>query len=127
MIIDPPDGTTNYLHGFPQYAVSIALAHKETVTQAVVYDPSRNDLFIATRGRGAFLNETRMRVSKRAGLAGSLMGTGFPFRQHDHMETYLAMLREVMTRTAGARRAARPASILQHVAAGALTASGNSA
>ena len=70
-IIDPLDGTTNYLHGFPQYAVSIALAHKGVVTQAVVYDPARNDLYTATRGRGAFLNDTRMRVSKRTRLAGS--------------------------------------------------------
>ena len=119
-IVDPLDGTTNYLHGFPQYAVSIALAHKEIVTQAVIYDPSRNDLFTATRGRGAFLNETRMRVSKRMSLAGSLMGTGFPFRQHDHIETYLAMLREVMTRTAGVRRAGAASLDLAYVAAGRL-------
>jgi myo-inositol-1(or 4)-monophosphatase len=119
-IIDPLDGTTNYLHGFPQYAVSIALAHKGIVMQAVIYDPSRNDLFIATRGRGAFLNETRMRVSKRTHLAGSLMGTGFPFSQHEHMETYLAMLRDVMTRTAGVRRAGSAALDLAYVAAGRL-------
>jgi len=121
-IIDPLDGTTNYLHGFPQYAVSIALAHKGIVTQAVVYDPSRNDLFIATRGRGAFLNDTRIRVSKRTRLAGSLLGTGFPFREHAHLDTYLAMLRDVMTRTAGVRRAGSAALDLAYVAAGRLDA-----
>ncbi|HJQ63255.1 MAG TPA: inositol monophosphatase family protein, partial [Burkholderiales bacterium] len=98
-IIDPLDGTTNFLHGFPQYAVSIALMHKKVATQAVIYDPGRNDLFTATRGRGAYLNETRLRVSKRAQLKPSLIGTGFPFRQLDHVDAYLAMLREVMHNT----------------------------
>jgi myo-inositol-1(or 4)-monophosphatase len=119
-IVDPLDGTTNFLHGFPQYAVSIALAHKGIVTQAVVYDPSRNDLFTATRGRGAFLNETRIRVSKRTRLQGSLMGTGFPFRQHDHIDAYLAMLRDVMTHVAGVRRAGSAALDLAYVAAARL-------
>jgi myo-inositol-1(or 4)-monophosphatase len=121
-IIDPLDGTTNYLHGFPQYAVSIALAHKGIVTQAVIYDPSRNDLFTATRGSGAFLNETRIRVSKRTRLAGSLVGTGFPFRQFEHVDRYLAMLRDVMTHTAGVRRAGSAALDLAYVAAGRLDA-----
>ena len=78
-IIDPLDGTTNFLHGFPQYAVSIALAHKGVVTQAVIYDPGRNDLFTASRGRGAYLNDHRIRVSRRT-LQQSLLGTGFPFK-----------------------------------------------
>jgi myo-inositol-1(or 4)-monophosphatase len=120
-IIDPLDGTTNYLHGFPQYAISIALAHKGIVTQAVVYDPARNDLFTATRGRGAFLNDTRMRVSKRMRLAGSLVATGFAHRQLDHLEAYMAMLRDVMTRTA-VRRAGSAALDLAYVAAGRLDA-----
>src|SRR5262249_15513054 len=80
-IIDPLDGTTNFLHGFPQFAVSIALAHKGVVTQAVVYDPTRNDLFTASRGHGAFLNDHRIRVSKRTKLQQSLVGTGFPFKE----------------------------------------------
>ena len=79
-IIDPLDGTTNFIHGFPQYAVSIALRHREHVTQAVVYDPTRNELFTATRGRGAFMNERRIRVSSATGSADCLIGTGFPFR-----------------------------------------------
>jgi myo-inositol-1(or 4)-monophosphatase len=121
-IIDPLDGTTNYLHGFPQYAVAIALMHKETVTQAVVYDPGRNDLFTATRGRGAFLNDQRMRVSKRAELKTGLIGTGFPFRQHDHIETYLAILRDIMKNSAGVRRAGSATLDLAYVAAGRLDA-----
>ena len=121
-IVDPLDGTTNYLHGFPQYAVSIALAHKGIVTQAVVYDPSRNDLFTASRGRGAFLNEMRIRVSKRTRLEGSLVGTGFPFRQFEHVDRYLAMLRDVMMHAAGVRRAGSAALDLAYVAAGRLDA-----
>ncbi|NBO75861.1 MAG: inositol monophosphatase, partial [Betaproteobacteria bacterium] len=82
-IIDPLDGTTNFIHGFPFYAVSIALAHRGVLQQAVVYDPTRNDLFHASRGRGAYLNDRRLRVSKRTRLSESLVGTGFPFRKGD--------------------------------------------
>jgi myo-inositol-1(or 4)-monophosphatase len=88
-IIDPLDGTTNFLHGFPQYAVSIALAHKGVMTQAVIYDPVRNDLFTASRGSGAYLNDHRIRVSKRLKLQQSLLGTGFPFREFAHIDAYL--------------------------------------
>jgi myo-inositol-1(or 4)-monophosphatase len=119
-IIDPLDGTTNFLHGFPQYAVSIALAQKGIVTQAVIYDPCRNDLFTASRGRGAYLNETRLRVSKRAELKTSLIGTGFPFRQFEHVDTYLAMFRDMMKKTAGVRRPGAAALDLAYVAAGHL-------
>jgi len=119
-IIDPLDGTTNFLHGFPQYAVSIALSHKGIVTQAVIYDPSRNDLYTATRGRGAYLNETRLRVSKRAELKTSLIGTGFPFRQFEHVDTYLAMFRDMIKNTAGVRRPGAAALDLAYVAAGRL-------
>jgi myo-inositol-1(or 4)-monophosphatase len=119
-IIDPLDGTTNFIHGFPQYCVAIALKHRELVTQAVIYDPSRNDLFTATRGRGAFLNDQRMRVSKRTHLRASLIGTGFPFRQLEHMEVYLAILRDMMRGAAGVRRAGSAALDLAYVAAGRL-------
>ncbi len=119
-IIDPLDGTTNFLHGFPQYAVAIALRHRGIITQAVVYDPSRNDLFTATRGRGAFLNETRIRVSKRVHLKGSLVGTGFPFRQFEHIDAYLAMLRDMMKNTSGVRRPGSATLDLAYVAAGRL-------
>jgi myo-inositol-1(or 4)-monophosphatase len=119
-IIDPLDGTTNFLHGFPQYAVSIALAVKGVVTQAVVYDPGRNDLFTASRGRGAYLNDTRIRVSKRAHLKTALVATGFPFRQFEHADAYLAMLRDMMRNTAGIRRPGSSALDLAYVAAGRL-------
>src|SRR3989441_9430382 len=79
-IIDPLDGTTNFIHGFPQYCVSIALQHRGVITQAVVFDPTRNDLFTATKGAGAYLNEKRIRVSRRDRMAEALIGTGFPFR-----------------------------------------------
>jgi len=119
-IIDPLDGTSNYLHGYPQYCVAIALQHKGTVTQAVVYDPARNDLYTATRGRGAFLNDQRMRVSKRAELRYGLIGTGFPHSQHEHMDAYLAMLRDIMKGSSGVRRAGSAVLDLANVAAGRL-------
>ena len=120
-IIDPLDGTTNFLHGFPQYAVSIALSHRGVVTQAVIYDPAHNDLFTATRGRGAYLNDQRVRVSKRIQFKASLIGTGgFPYRQFEHIDAYFAMLRDMMKRTAGVRRAGAAALDLAYVAAGRL-------
>jgi myo-inositol-1(or 4)-monophosphatase len=121
-IIDPLDGTTNYLHGFPQYCVSIALEHRHIVTQAVIYDPARNDLFTASRGRGAYLNETRIRVSKRAQMKLGLVGTGFPFKEVAHIDAYMAMLRDVMTAASGVRRAGSAALDLAYVAAGRLDA-----
>ena len=117
-IIDPLDGTTNFIHGFPVYCVSIALAVRGKVEQAVIYDPSRNDLFTATKGRGAFLNERRIRVSKRTDLKQSLLSTGFPFRPGDNFKTYLSMMGDVMQRTAGLRRPGAAALDLAYVAAG---------
>lgn len=117
-IIDPLDGTTNFLHGFPQYCVSIALEHRGVVTQGVIYDPVRNDLFTATRGRGAFQNDRRIRVSKRHHLRDCLIGTGFPFRDGSFLDTYLAMMREMITHTAGLRRPGAAALDLAYVAAG---------
>jgi len=117
-IIDPLDGTTNFIHGFPQYAVSIALAFKGKVEQAVVYDPARNDLFYATKGRGAFLNDKRLRVSKRIRLADSLIGTGFPFRKGDNFKRYLKIFEELMPLCAGLRRPGAAALDLCYVAAG---------
>jgi myo-inositol-1(or 4)-monophosphatase len=119
-VIDPLDGTTNFIHGFPQFAVAIALRHRGVITQAVIYDPSRNDLFTSTRGRGAFLNDQRIRVSKRAQLRSSLIGTGFPFRQLEHIDVYLAILRGMMGGAAGVRRAGAAALDLAYVAAGRL-------
>ncbi len=117
-IIDPLDGTTNFIHGFPVYCVSIALAVNGRVEQAVVYDPTRNDLFTATRGRGAFLNERRIRVSKRTQLRDTLITTGFPFRPGDNFKQYMAMLGDVMQRTSGVRRPGAAALDLAYVAAG---------
>ena len=117
-IIDPLDGTTNFLHGFPVYAVSIALAHRGAVQQAVVYDPTRNDLFFASRGRGAFLNDRRLRVSKRTRISDSLIGTGFPFRKGDNFKRYVKMFEEVMQSCAGLRRPGAAALDLCYVAAG---------
>lgn len=119
-IVDPLDGTTNFLHGFPHFAVSIALEHRGVITQAVVYDPGRNDLFTASRGRGAFLNEARIRVSKRLHLRGGLVATGFPFKEVVHIEAYLAMLRDMMKNTGGVRRAGSATLDLAYVAAGRL-------
>ena len=117
-IIDPLDGTTNFLHGFPVYAVSIALAFRGQVQQAVVFDPTRNDLFFASKGRGAFLNDRRLRVSRRLRIADSLIGTGFPFRKGDNFKRYVKMFEEVMQSCAGLRRPGAAALDLCYVAAG---------
>jgi myo-inositol-1(or 4)-monophosphatase len=119
-VIDPLDGTTNFLHGFPQYCVSIALEHRGVPTQAVIYDPARNDLYTASKGRGAFLNDSRLRVSKRAHLKPALVGTGFPFKELSNVDAYMGMLRDMMKGTAGIRRAGSAALDLAYVAAGRL-------
>ena len=117
-IIDPLDGTTNFLHGFPQYSVSIALKHRGVLTQAVVYDPTGNELFTASRGRGAYLNDHRLRVSKRNQLSECLIGTGIPFRELTHMDSYLSILKDIIPRVAGIRRPGSAALDLAYVAAG---------
>lgn len=117
-IIDPLDGTTNFLHGFPQYCVSVGLYHKGIPTHGVIFDPTRNDLYTASRGRGAFLNDKRLRVSKRDKLIDGLIGTGFPFRMIPDLDAYHAMLRDVMTKCAGVRRPGAAALDLAAVAAG---------
>ena len=117
-IIDPLDGTTNYLHGFPQFAVSIALRHKQRLECAVVYDPLSQELFTAIRGAGATLNDRRIRVSNRRSLEGALLGTGFPFKAQHHLDTYLDMFRALFPKSAGIRRAGSAALDLAFVAAG---------
>jgi myo-inositol-1(or 4)-monophosphatase len=117
-IIDPLDGTTNFIHGLPIYCVSIALAVKGKVEQAVIYDPSRNDLFTATKGRGSYMNNRRIRVAKRTRLQECLISTGFPFRESDDFNTYLRMMGDMMQRTAGLRRPGAAALDLAYVAAG---------
>ena len=117
-IIDPLDGTTNFIHGLPVYAVSIALAFRGQVQQAVVYDPSRNDLFYASRGKGAYLNDRRIRVSKRTRMLEALIGTGFPFRKGDNFQRYMKMFEDVMVQCAGLRRPGAASLDLCYVAAG---------
>ena len=117
-IIDPLDGTTNFIHGTPQYAVSIALEHRGQMQSAVVFDPLRNEMFTASRGRGAFLNDRRIRVSRRAKLGEALIGTGFPYRVWDHVDAYLGMFKDMMQKTAGLRRPGAAALDLAWVACG---------
>ena len=119
-IIDPLDGTTNYLHGFPQFAVSVAVQRRGVLEEAVVYDPLREEMFTATRGDGAVLNQKRLRVSSRRRLDESLIGTGFPFRDMDNLERYLDTFKKLVPETAGIRRAVSAALDLAYVAAGRL-------
>ncbi|HUX72787.1 MAG TPA: inositol monophosphatase family protein [Steroidobacteraceae bacterium] len=118
-IIDPLDGTTNFLHGFPTFAVSIAVEHKKRLQHAVVYDPMRQEFFTASRGEGAQLEGRKIRVSTQRTLEGALIGTGFPFRAGAvHVDDYLAMLKVVMGLAAGVRRPGAAALDLAYVAAG---------
>jgi myo-inositol-1(or 4)-monophosphatase len=119
-IIDPLDGTTNYLHGFPQFSVSIAVQHKGRLEHGVVYDPLREEIFSASRGSGALLNDRRIRVTKRTGLKGALLGTGFPYRDLAHIDAYLGMLKTLIKDTAGVRRPGSAALDLAYVASGRL-------
>ena len=117
-IIDPLDGTTNFLHGFPQYCVSIALSVKGVLSHGVIYDPTRNDLFTASKGGGAFLNERRIRVSKTLHLKDALLGTGFPFKEFSSFDRYLALFKDLTPRCAGIRRPGSAALDLAYVACG---------
>lgn len=119
-IIDPLDGTTNFLHGFPQYAISIALQHKEVLSQAVIYDPTRNEMFTASRGAGALLNNQRIRCSQRKSLEGALLGTGFPFKEQARLELFLDTFRALFPMTSGIRRPGSAALDLAYVACGRL-------
>lgn len=120
-IIDPLDGTTNFLHGFPAFAVSIAVEHRKRIQHAVIYDPMRQEFFTASRGDGAQLDGKRIRVSTQRSLEGSLIGTGFPFRADaTYVDDYLATLKAVMGVAAGVRRPGAAALDLAYVAAGRL-------
>src|SRR5438094_3518510 len=121
-IIDPLDGTTNFIHGFPQYCVSIAVEHRGALAHAVVYDPVRNELFTASKGRGAFLNDRRIRVSTLARFPDALVGTGFPFKEVTRLELYTRQLQTMMKTCAGVRRAGAAALDLAYVACGRLDA-----
>ena len=117
-IIDPLDGTTNFLHGIPQYAISIACRHKNKLEHAVVYDPIKDELFTASRGEGAQLNNKRIRVSQCKDQHGALFGTGIPFRELDYLDNYLNMMKALIPNSAGIRRAGSAALDLAYVAAG---------
>ena len=117
-IIDPLDGTTNFIHSFPQYAVSIALMERGVLTQAVVYDPNRDEIYTASKGRGAFVNDRRIRVSKRSKIDEAMVGTGFPYRELGQLDRYLAMFKIMTERTAAVRRPGAAALDLAYVACG---------
>lgn len=119
-VIDPLDGTTNFLHGYPQFCVSIALKYQGHLAFAVIYDPLRQELFTASRGEGALLNDRRLRVSNLSSLQGALLGTGFPFRLQHHLGTYLDTFRALFPLVADIRRAGSAALDLAYVAAGRL-------
>lgn len=119
-IIDPLDGTTNFLHGFPAFAVSLGIQHRGRIEHGVIYDPLRQELFIASRGAGATLDGKRIRVSAAKGLPQALVGTGFPFLEHQDVDAFMAMLRAVIVKTAGVRRAGAASLDLAWVAAGRL-------
>ena len=117
-VIDPLDGTTNYLHGHPQYAISIAVKHEDKITHAAIFDPNRNDIYTAELGKGAQLNNSRIRVTSTAYLADSLLATGFPTYDMSFLDRYLAIFKEMLQTTAGQRRAGSAALDLAYVAAG---------
>jgi len=118
-IIDPLDGTTNFMHSYPQFAVSIACQIEGRMEHGVIYDPMRQELFTTSRGAGAFLENRRLRVSNRRSIEGALIGTGFPYRDNLHLlDTYLAMFKAVTQKAAGLRRPGAAALDLAYVAAG---------
>ncbi len=121
-IIDPIDGTTNFIHGFPQFSISIALMYKNLLEIGLIYDPLRNELFTAAHGRGAHLNNTRLRVSKVKNLSESLIGTGFTARGNVEVKPYLKVYEALLTQSSGIRRAGSAALDLAYVAAGRLDA-----
>ena len=118
-IIDPIDGTTNYIHGFPVYCVSIALKVKDRLEIGVIYDPSRQELFTAIRGMGSQLDGRRIRVSKQTALQGSLLGTGFPYRNNEEcLKIYLEMFSDFAKVVGAIRRPGSAALDLAYVASG---------
>jgi myo-inositol-1(or 4)-monophosphatase len=119
-VIDPLDGTTNFLHGFPQFAVSVALQHRGRTELGVVYDPLRQELYTALRGAGAQRDGKKIRVAERKDLADCLIGTGFPYREHARLDRYLAGFRALVAKTQGLRRPGAAALDLCYVADGRL-------
>jgi myo-inositol-1(or 4)-monophosphatase len=119
-VIDPIDGTTNFIHGFPQFAVSIALFVNGIVQQGVIYDPTRDELFTATKGAGAYLNHRRLRVAQQLRLSECLIGTGFPYRDDQNLDHYVHLFKKMTKSCAGIRRPGAASLDLAYVAAGRL-------
>lgn len=119
-VIDPLDGTTNFIHGFPQYAVSMGLVVNGVLQQGIIYDPSRDELFTATKGAGAYLNNRRLRVGQETRLANCLIGTGFPYREDQDLDGYTVNFRRMTRSCAGLRRPGAASLDLAYVAAGRL-------
>lgn len=119
-IIDPLDGTTNFLHGFPHFAISIALQHRGRLDQAVVYDPLKQELFTASQGKGAQLNNKKIRVTTQKTLDGALLGTGFPFGESQELENFINTFKTLYPMVAGIRRAGAASLDLAYVACGRL-------
>lgn len=117
-VIDPLDGTTNFIHGFPHFSVSIALFYRGRVEKGVIYDPIKQELFTASRGSGAFLDNRRIRVTRQNSLTGALLGTGIPFKDQSYLDPYLGMLKSLLKDAAGIRRAGSAALDLAYIAAG---------
>lgn len=117
-IIDPIDGTTNFLHGIPHFAISIALEREGQIVSALVYNPATDDLFVAEKGHGAFLNNKRLRVAARKALASALVATGIPFHGHGDVATFGAELNAIMPNVSGIRRFGAASLDLAFVAAG---------
>jgi myo-inositol-1(or 4)-monophosphatase len=117
-VIDPLDGTHNYLRGIPHFSVSIALLEKGVPIHAVVFDPLRDELYTASKGDGAYINDRRMRVTKRENLGGAMIATGFPFRQREHLAAQLDMTRAILGHAEDIRRSGSAALDLAYVAAG---------
>ncbi|MEW6409733.1 MAG: inositol monophosphatase family protein [Nitrospirota bacterium] len=117
-IIDPLDGTTNYIHGFPVFAVSVALQHKDEIITGVIFDPLKNELFTAEKGKGAFLNGQPIKVSAVTALQNSLITTGFPFRKKNLIDEYLKLFKNILHKVSDLRRAGAAALDLAYVACG---------
>jgi myo-inositol-1(or 4)-monophosphatase len=117
-IVDPLDGTTNFVHGIPQFAISIGVAVESRIEFGVILDPCKNDVFSAARGRGATWNGTTCKVTERPGLAGALLATGFPFKAHRLLDPYLAIFRDVFLRCKAIRRPGAAALDLAYTACG---------
>lgn len=121
-VIDPLDGTRNFMHGYPQFSISIAILKNNVPELGLIYDPIRQELFTATRGQGAYVNSRRMRIGNAKHIGQTLIATGFPFRKKENTHSYLTTFEKVFTKCGDIRRAGSAALDLAYVAAGRLDA-----